>query len=55
MATKVIVNIPGETPYDVRIGAGALDGLGQRMRAVEALASMERVLVITDANVARCV
>lgn len=46
------MNIPGETPYDVRIGAGALDGLGQRMRAVEALASMERVLVITDANVA---
>ena len=52
MATKVIVNIPGEAPYDVRIGAGALDGLGQRMRAVETLASMERVLVITDANVA---
>ena len=27
-ATKVIVNIPGERPYDVRIGADVLDGMG---------------------------
>ena len=23
-ATKIVVNIPGETPYDVRIGGGVL-------------------------------
>lgn len=50
--TKVVVNIPGETPYDVRIGSGALQKLGQHMRANEALAKASRVLVISDTNVA---
>ena len=27
-ATKIVVNIPGEAPYDVRIGATVLGGLG---------------------------
>ncbi|MEA5021209.1 MAG: 3-dehydroquinate synthase [Gordonibacter sp.] len=52
MATKVVVNIPGEEAYDVRIGAGVLDGLGARMRSVEALGQIERALVVTDSNVA---
>lgn len=52
MATKVIVNIPGEEPYDVRIGAGVLDALGARMRGVPSLDQAERVLVVTDENVA---
>lgn len=52
MATKVIVNIPGEDAYDVRIGAGVLDTLGVRMRAVPSLEQLERVLIITDENVA---
>ena len=52
MATKVIVNIPGEEPYDVRIGAGVLDARGRRMRGVPALEQTERALVITDSNVA---
>ena len=51
-ATKVVVNIPGETSYDVRIGAGVLDRLGAHLRAVPALAGAERALVITDSNVA---
>lgn len=52
MATKVIVDIPGEAAYDVRIGAGVLDGLGKRTRGIEGLAQAERVLVLTDDNVA---
>ena len=47
MATKVIVNIPGEEPYDVRIGAGVLDALGARMHGVPSLEQAERVLVVT--------
>lgn len=52
MATKVIVNIPGEEAYDVRIGTGVLDALGARMRGVPSLEQAERVLVVTDENVA---
>ena len=48
----MIVNIPGEESYDVRIGASALDSLGRRMRGVPALGQAERALVVTDSNVA---
>lgn len=51
-ATKVVVNIPGEKAYDVRIGAGVLAKLGKSMRKVPALAEIERALVITDEHVA---
>lgn len=51
-ATKVVVNIPNEEVYDVRIGTGVLAKLGAHMRANERLASAERVLVISDSNVA---
>lgn len=51
-ATKVIVNVPDESSYDVRIGAGVLDKLGAHMRATSSLARVSRVLVITDDNVA---
>lgn len=50
-ATKVVVNIPGEVAYNVRIGAGVLASLGQSMRNVPSLAGAEQVLVITDTNV----
>lgn len=50
-ATKVVVNIPGEEPYDVRIGQGVLARLGASMRAVPALAGVERALVVTDSVV----
>ena len=33
-ATRVVVNIPGEDAYNVRIGAGVLDALGSSMRGV---------------------
>ena len=50
-ATKVVVNIPGEVTYNVRIGAGVLASRGQSMRNVPSLAGAEQVLVITDTNV----
>ena len=51
-ATKVIVNIPGERPYDVRIGADVLDGLGNYLCHIDATANAPRILVISDDNVA---
>lgn len=51
-ATKVVVNIPGEVPYDVRIGGDVLAKLGVHMRRIEALAETERALIVTDEVVA---
>ena len=38
-ATKVIVNIPGEEAYDVRIGGGVLANLGAHLRKLPAFAN----------------
>ncbi len=50
-ATKIVVNIPGEAPYDVRIGAAVLEGLGSSLKKLPAVAAAPRLLVITDTNV----
>ncbi|WP_165173536.1 3-dehydroquinate synthase [Adlercreutzia sp. ZJ242] len=50
--TKVVVNIPGEAPYDVRIGADVLEGLGAYLKRVADVARSPRVLAVTDSNVA---
>lgn len=52
MATKVVVNIPGEESYNVRIGADIRVRLGEHLRAIPTLEQVERALVITDATVA---
>ena len=52
MATKVIVQLPGERDYAVRIGGGVIASLGQNLREVEGLSRARDALVITDANVA---
>ena len=52
MATKIIVKLPDEENYVVRIGAGILADIGAGMRAVERLANTQRVLLVTDENVA---
>lgn len=52
MATKVVVNIPGEKPYDVRIGGGVLAGLGAHVRSACGIEGEGRSLIITDSNVA---
>lgn len=51
MATKVIVQIPGEADYAVRIGSGVIGKLGQNLREIERFARARDVLVITDSNV----
>lgn len=52
MATKVVVSIPGEKPYDVRIGGGVLAGLGSHVRNACSIEGEGRALIITDSNVA---
>ena len=52
MATKVMVNIPDERPYAVRIGAGILAGLGSHVKQACDARDGARVLVVTDSNVA---
>ncbi len=49
-ATRVNVSIPGEAPYDVRIGAAVLGDLGADLARV-GVAPPRRVLVVTDGNV----
>ena len=46
---KVVVNLPGKPSYDVRIGAGQLEGLGSRLRAL--LPCATQAAIITDTNV----
>lgn len=52
MATKVIVRLPGEVDYAVRIGGGIIASLGQNLRGIDRFASTRDALVITDSNVA---
>lgn len=51
-ATKVVVNIPGEKPYDIRIGEAVLDDLGACLRSIARIAEAPQLLVLSDANVA---
>ena len=51
MATKVIVQLPGEADYAVRIGSGVMDALGRNLREIERFASARDAIVITDSNV----
>ena len=51
MATKVLVNLPGEREYAVRIGSGIIESLGRNLREVELFEKTRDVLVITDGNV----
>lgn len=52
MATKVIVQLPGEREYAVRIGAGIVQALGRSLRGIDRFANARDALVITDSNVA---
>ncbi len=51
MATKVIVSLPGEHDYSVRIGSGVIAALGRNLREIERFSSIRDALVITDSNV----
>ncbi len=51
-ATRIVVNIPSEPTYDVRIGTSVLQDLGADIRSVSGVATAPRLLVITDSHVA---
>ena len=51
MATKVIVSLPGEHDYSVRIGSGIIAVLGRNLREIERFSTIRDALVITDSNV----
>ena len=50
--TKVVVNLPDASSYDVAIGTGILDSVGSRLRACEKTKNASKILVLVDANVA---
>ena len=50
--TKIVVAIPGEETYSVRIGADVLAGLGKYLTRIPAIAKAPRLLLISDSNVA---
>ena len=51
MATKVIVSLPGEHDYSVRIGSGIIAALGRNLREIERFSTIRDVLVIIDRDV----
>ncbi len=51
-ATRIVVNIPDEKAYDVRVGSGIIENLGSRLREIEAVANSPQLLVISDDQVA---
>lgn len=51
-ATKIVINIPGEDAYDVRIGEGLLEGIGRYCKTIGSLADAPSVLILSDTNVA---
>lgn len=51
-ATKIVVNIPGEMPYDVRIGENILATIGAYCKSLPAVMDAPKVLILSDSNVA---
>lgn len=47
--TRIVVDIPGEAPYDVLVAPGCLGSLGAELRKLD---SNPRALVVTDSEVA---
>ena len=52
MAMRVVVNLPGQEGYAVRIGAGVMSALGRNLRETERFSQLRDLLVLTDENVA---
>lgn len=51
-ATRIDVQIPGESAYDVRVGDSILSSLGAECRKVAAVAECPQLLLLSDSNVA---
>ena len=52
MAAKVVITLPDQEEYAVRIGSGVIGALGRNLRTLQKLAHVNRLLIITDSNVA---
>ncbi len=50
---RIVVSIPGEADYDVRVGSGLLEDLGRSLLQVDGLRKCPKMLIITDTNVER--
>lgn len=51
-ATRIDVQIPGESAYDVRVGDSILSSLGAECRKVAPVAECPQLLLLSDSNVA---
>ena len=49
---KLVVTLPDNTTYDVRVGSGLIDTIGQQLRSYEKTAKATKVFLLVDANVA---
>ncbi len=50
-ATRIVVEIPGEKDYNVRVGADQLECLADKLDDVDAVANCPHFLIITDSTV----
>ena len=51
MAKRILVSLPGEDDYAVRVGSGVIGALGRNLREIERFSACRDVLVVTDENV----
>lgn len=49
-ATRVVIDIPGERRYSVRIGGALLEGIGEYCRGIKELSSCPHVVIVTDSH-----
>ncbi len=47
--TRILVDVPGESPYEVKIAKGALNKLGERLRAFDK--NNNTIVLVTDSSV----
>ena len=50
--TRIEANIPGETPYTIRIGDALLGTLGDDCRKTNAVTGSPKAVIVTDSHVA---
>ncbi|MDO5118178.1 MAG: 3-dehydroquinate synthase [Eggerthellaceae bacterium] len=48
---RIVASLPGHDPYDIRVGEGVLDRLGQDVRSLTRIAHVVQAAIITDQNV----
>ena len=48
---RIVASLPGHDPYDIRVGEGVLDRLGQDVRSLTRIGHVTQAVIITDKNV----